>query len=265
MQQHGWDLTVYDEAFLTQSLARRLTVISLSSSKAYLDRLLEDRHEAEVFFRSLSISYSEFFRNPLTFAVLEQLVLPGLVEAMEESRRSELRIWSAGCAAGQEAYSVAILLEEMAAARGRPIPLRIIATDVCEDELARARAGVYDTSAVQNVRLKQLRDHFTRDGETYVVAPRLRERVDFSTYNLLDERSTSPPASIYGDFDLILCSNVLLYYRPKTQGVILSKVRRSLAHCGYFVTGEVESEIVKRAGGFRKVAPPAAVFKKAAG
>ena len=85
--------------------------------------------------------------------------------------------------------------------------------------------------------------------------------MDFSVYDLLDD-GTCPPASIYGGFDLVLCSNVLLYYRPKTQRLILDKVRRSLAPSGYLITGETEREIVAGAGGFRVVAPPATVFQQ---
>jgi chemotaxis protein methyltransferase CheR len=225
-------------------------------------RLSEDRAEAEAFSRSLNITYSEFFRNPLAFALLEQLILPRLLGEVGKSGRSEVRVWSAGCAAGQEAWSVAILLEELAAARERPVTIRIFATDVSETALALARKGVYDPAAVQNIRLKHLRDYFSAQGEAYVVTPRLRARVDFSAYDLLDARSACPPASLYGDFDLILCSNLLFYYRPDLRQHILDKVCRALSPGGYFVSGEAERDIVAKHDGFGHVAPPAAVFQK---
>ena len=255
-------MNCYDETFLKKALHRRLTATSVKTSEEYLGRLECDGAEAEALLRSLRIGHSEFFRNPLTFAVLEQLVLPNLLAAKEMSGRSEIRVWSAGCAAGQEAYSVAILLDELRAAREHPIPFRIIATDICGADLARGRDGVYDRAAVQNVRLKQLQDYFRVEGEAYAVAPRLRQQVDFSTYDLLDERSVCPPASLYGDFDLILCCNVLFYYRPDMRQRILDKVCNALAPNGYFVTGEAERDIVQHAGGCRAVASPAAVFQK---
>ncbi|MEI8190326.1 MAG: CheR family methyltransferase, partial [candidate division NC10 bacterium] len=184
-QAHGRDLSQFDESFLIKSIEKRLAATACGTAAAYLERLADDRAEAEALCDSLRIGYSEFFRDPLTFALLERVVLPALVQ--EKSGGPEIRIWSAGCAAGQEAYSVAILLEELATLRERPVPFRIFATDVSEADLAVARNGVYDHAAVQKVRLRHLRDYFSAKGEIYVVAPRLRDRVDFSTYDLLDE------------------------------------------------------------------------------
>jgi len=262
-QTHGRDVSIYDESFLAKMLARRLGADE--SAAAYLNRLTTDRAEADAFSESLKITYSDFFRNPLTFAILEQLVLPALVEAGEKSGREKIRIWSAGCASGQEAWSVAILLDELLAARGSEVRFQIIATDNSETELAAARSGAYFEDAMQNVRMRHLREYFSREGETCVVQPRLRERVDFSAYDLLDEHSSSPPAGIFGDFDLIFCSNLLFYYSPERRRFILNKVRRDLSPNGYLVTGEAERVIVEQTGGFRAVAPPAAVFQKSDG
>jgi chemotaxis protein methyltransferase CheR len=259
-RMYGQDLVLYDESFLAKSLDKRLAATHTLTVTAYLDYLAENRAEPEELFRSLNITYSEFFRNPLAFALLETAILPKLVE--EKSGRGEIRIWSAGCAAGQEPYSVAILLDELAGARGKPIPFRIFATDHAESELAVARRGVYDYAAVQNVRLKHLRHYFAQHGETFTIAARLRDRMDFSSHDLLDGRNASPPASIYGDFDLVFCSNLLFYYRADIQQLILNQVCRALAPNGYLVTGEAERAIVEKTPGLRVVAPPAAVFQK---
>lgn len=264
-QAQGRDLSLFDEAFLAKSFDRRLSVTSCNSAAAYLQRLREDRAEAEDFFRSLNISYSEFFRDPLAFALLEQVVLPGFVQEKEQAGRSELRVWSAGCAAGQEAWSIAILLEELNAGRERPVPFRIFATDGSDAPLALARTGVYDAAEVQKVRLKHLRKYFTVAGESYQIVPALTDRVDFSAYDLLAEGSSSPAAGIYGDFDLILCCNLLFYYRPEIRQRILDKLCRALCPGGHLVTGEAEREIVAQHEGLRAMAPPAAVFQKRKG
>ena len=133
----GQDLTRYDPAFLAQSLERRLAATGGGSAAAYLARLAEDRGEAAAFYRGLSISHSEFFRTPLTFALLETLVLPAIAAERTRTGRPEVRVWSAGCAGGQEPYSLAILLAELAA------PHRIFASDIAEAELAAAQQGVY--------------------------------------------------------------------------------------------------------------------------
>ncbi len=262
-QAHGHDLSSFDKVFLAKSLERRIGgAVAEEDTAAYLRRLAEDRTEADALRQSLNIGYSEFFRDPLVFALLEKLVLPGLVEAKGKIVPTELRVWSAGCSDGQEAWSVAILLEDLSAAHQRPVPFRIIATDISDAALGSARQGVYDHPAVQNVRVKHLRNYFSAEGAGYVVASRLRERVDFSTYDLLDGRSVCPPVSLYGDFDLILCCNLLFYYRPEIRLKILDKVCRALCPGGYFVTGEAEKDIVAQHDGFCAVASPAAVFQK---
>jgi len=260
-ETHGRDLSVYNESFLATSLEKRRQASACTDTATYLQRLAVDDVEAEAFHRSLRVVYSEFFRNPLAFALLEQLILPGLIEGKDRSG-GEIRIWSAGCAAGQEAWSVAILLDELAAAGAKPVPFRIFATDLSDEDLTLARGGVYSATAVGNVRLRHLNGCFSRQGDAYAVAPRLKERVDFSLYDLLDGTTTSPPAGIYGNFDLVLCSNVLLYYRPEVLRLILNKLWRSLAPGGYLITGETERQMVASVDGFRAVASPAAVFRK---
>jgi chemotaxis protein methyltransferase CheR len=256
------DVSLYDESFLLKSLEKRLQKTSKETPAPYLRYLSENRAEAECFFQSLNIAYSEFFRNQLTFAMLEQIILPRLIEEKAKSTRSELRVWSAGCAEGQEAYSIAMLLDELATKRDTDIPFRIFATDTSEADLASARKGVYDSGTVENVRLKHLRTYFTPQGEAYVIDARLRDRIDFSYYDLLDDGSSCPPTSIFGDFDLVMCCNLLFYYRQDIRQFILSKVRRCLSQNGYFITGEAERGIVERTEGFHVVVVPAAVFQR---
>jgi chemotaxis methyl-accepting protein methylase len=261
---HGRDLSVFNESFRAKSLEKRQQAAACANSATYLQRLAQDAAEAEAFHRSLRVVYSEFFRNPLAFALLEQVILTSLIEGKSRSRGEEIRIWSAGCAAGQEAWSVAMLLDELATAGARPVPHRIFATDLSAGDLDLARRGVYSAAAVDSVRLRHLNSCFSRQGETYAIAARLRDRVDFSLYDLLDSTTTSPPACIYGNFDLVLCSNVLLYYRPEILRLILNKLRRSLAPGGYLITGETERQMVGSVDGFRAVAAHASVFRRIA-
>jgi len=165
------DISVYDEGFLLKSLEKRLAETGAGTLQAYCALLRVKPSEGELFFSSLGISYSEFFRNPLTFSVLEQLVLPALISELERTGRKELRVWSAGCAAGQEAYSLAILLTELAARRGQAFSFRIFATDISETGLAAARAGVYDGAALKNVRLEHLNKYFSRQDGSYALRP----------------------------------------------------------------------------------------------
>jgi len=264
-QAAGCDVSSFDEVFLAKSVARRIAASGAADAAEYGQRLADDRQEAETLLRSLLVCHSEFFREPLSFALLEALVLPELVRRKKQSGQREIRIWSAGCAAGQEAYSVAILLDELVAAREAGISSMVFGTDVSEANVAAARRGEYHPAAMQNVRLRHLDACFLRQGDSYRIASRIRERVDFSIYDLLDTRTNCPPACIFGDFDLVLCSNVMLYYRPEYRRVILGKVSHGLSRGGYFVTSQAEREWVQSASAFRALAPPAAVFEQVGG
>ncbi len=261
-QVHGLDVTVYSETFLAKSVQRRQTATALMRSTHYMKRLSEDPAEAGFLLNSLNVSYSAFFRNPLTFGLLEQVIFPALFAKMEASGQRELRIWSAGCAAGQEAWSVAILLDELSSAQGKPASYRIFATDHSDVELAFARSGVYPADALGNVRLRQLDGYFSRQGGAYAIATCMKEKVEFSRHDLLDQASNSPAESIYGDFDLVLCCNVLYYYRPEIQQMILDKLLRNIATDGYLVTGETERQIVAASEGLAEITPPVSIFQR---
>jgi len=258
---HGLDLSPYEESFLLKSVDRRLQATGLGCVAAYREHVVSDRAEAEVLRDSLRIAYTDFFRDPVAFALLEKQVLPALFAGKEQRGKRSLRVWSAGCATGQEAWSLALLLDELSGGRDQPFSYRIFATDLPGPALAQAASGVYPAEAVGNVRLRHLRGYFSPQGDSYAIVPRLRERVDFSTYDLLDEGSTSPTASIYGDFDLVLCCNLLFYYRPAVRQQVLDKLCRALAPGGYLVTGEAERDMVARQDGLQAVVPLSPVFQ----
>jgi len=258
----GKYISRFDESFLLKSLNKRMIATSTATISGYREYLSEHEGEPEEFIRSLNITYSEFFRNPLTFAVLEQHVLPRLIDEKRESGSAEIRVWSAGCAAGQESYSVAILLDELLTAQKNPLSFRIFGTDISGECLATASRGVYDEAALQNIRLKHIHSCFESLNGMHSVAGRLKRRLEFSFYDLLDERSTSPPGSIYGDFDLIFCCNLLFYYTPEIRQVILNKVIHALSGGGYLVTGEAERAIVEESTGLIELFTMSAIFQK---
>ncbi|MGC8490646.1 MAG: CheR family methyltransferase [Syntrophobacteraceae bacterium] len=263
LQDRGKDISVFDETFLMQSVRKRLTANGVGSLALYTEVLKANAEEAALLWGSINISYSEFFRNPFTFFLIEQLVLPALIEKMRQNARPEIRIWSAGCAAGQEAYSLAILVEDLAEKGADASAFRIFATDHSQSAVAFAQHGVYDPAALRNVRLKHIQKYFREEREYYRIADRLKARIDFSVHNLLDDCSICPPASIYGDFDLIFCSNLLFYYRPDIRKEILAKLCKVLLPGGYLITDSAEIQIAKTVTGFRSIAPmTSAVFQR---
>lgn len=252
------DLTIYDEAFLVKTLRRRMAAININQSD-YVLYLQKNRDEAESLVGSFQISYSQFFRNGLTFAVLEQLVLPQLLSHKPEN--GEIRVWSAGCSTGQEAYSIAILLEELLISSSKPMRFRIFATDLSSEALDTARTGVYDEDSLSNVRMKYIKRYFSKMGAAYQVVPGLTEKIVFSQYDLLDAHSTNPPDSIYGDFDMIFCCNLLFYYQTPVRRSIVKKLKRSLAEGGFLITGEAESLFMGNDQNLKMLSASAPVFQ----
>ena len=313
MRSHGIDVSKYDESFLDKSLQKRITETHCGSLEKYCSFLEQDNKEIKILSDSLHVNYSEFFRNTLTFAVLERIVLPGMGRRQEggrigesenppslrsyggrsrrigvgeglwnagnlpasgkgkdcqqvaggpvRRRRKELRIWSAACAGGQEAYSLAILLEELKNGDSEKFNYRIFATDQDEAQVNEARKGEYPAAALNNLSLKRANQWFIRHGEKYTVKPGLKENMEFSVFDLFSENLSSPPGSIFGDFDLVFCANLLFYYKDKYRKTILDKTGNCLADGGFLVVGEIEREILMNYG-YREVFPQSGVFKK---
>jgi chemotaxis protein methyltransferase CheR len=260
---YGVDISKYDETFLMQIVGKRIAATETKNMPDYFRFMLENPEETSTLLGSMNITYTEFFRNPLTFAHLEQWILPSLLEAKSEN--NELRIWSAGCSSGQEAYSIAILIENMYACRSKKCRYRIIATDISESALMQARKAEYNEVDIQKIRIKDLNDFFVRVGENYTVCDRLKQHVGFYTYDLLDQRSSYPQESIFGNFDLVVCSNLLFYYKPEYQRVIVNKLMNSMDKQGFLLVGEAERQIFKRFKGLYQVVPPSPIYKQRRG
>lgn len=259
-EMYGADVSRYDDTFLEMSLSKRLSVAGCYSLMDYRHHLGEKPNEATSFVDSLNISFSEFFRNTLTFAYLEQIILPVLVERKKKELDKEIRIWSAACAAGQEAYSIAMLWDELLATTKETLACRIFATDSNAQEIAIAQKGLYQEASLQKVSLGRVKTYFSRKNDIFTLVPEIKKQVDFSLFNLLDKELMSPQASIYGEFDLILCCNLLFYYKPEYRKLILDKISNNLAPDGYLITGETEREIVRDAN-YQEVFVNSAIFK----
>lgn len=245
---HCIDISKYDETFLWKSLQKRMEANNLLSVEEYYTLLEVSKEEGKYFLAALQIGYSSFFRNPLTFAVLERLIFPEIVFNKVNSKRKEIRIWSAACAAGQEVYSIAILLEELNRGIADPFRYRIFATDYSESLIHDALKGEYSAYALNNLGLKRVGEWFLKQGEIYTVKPELKTNIEFSHFDLLDEHLSCPSTSIFGDFDLVFCANLLFYYTKDCQQKILEKLLNCLSSRGYLITGEAEREIIMDRG-----------------
>ncbi len=254
------DLSNFDETFLSTLVRNRLSLLGLKSIYDYILLVNSNQHERDNFIKSLNITYTEFFRNSLTFSYLKQFIMPLIIERKKVLRENEVRVWSAACSSGQEPYSVSMLFEDINQDFKKDVSCRIFATDINELELIKARKGTYSLPALSNVSLKQFDKYFVKDRDSAIISEIIRNSVDFSFFDLLSEYNSCPPASIYGNFDIVFCSNLLFYYKSDYRRLILDKVQQGLNIDGYLVTGESEREILLKYG-FKEIYPYSSIFQ----
>jgi chemotaxis methyl-accepting protein methylase len=228
----------------------------------YTEILADNHGELNSLQECLTITYSEFFRSPLIFALLEQVVFPKIITRKEKSGLSHIRIWSAGCASGQEPFSLAILLSDLLIKRSYRINWNIFATDISENELKFAMKGEYSSASLENLRKRHLDNYFSAHGNMYLINKGIREHINFSPHNLLDGESISPPQSIFGDFDIIVCCNVLLYYKDDIQRAIVDKFYKSLTDQGYLIVGDEETGLFRLNNNFAPAFSASSIYIK---
>jgi chemotaxis protein methyltransferase CheR len=256
---HGIDVSMYEDSFIDKSIRQFMQKHGCQRIEEFEQVLSINKKEAIRFEDSLCVSYSEFFRDALAFALLGRVIIPGLLYRNKQKHHNTLRIWSAACAAGQETYSLAIVLEELKNDKNN-IGYRIFGTDKHQEQIILAKSGHYDADALGNVTQKQLNKWFTQEGDGYSVIPELKKNIEFSVFDLLDINYCSPPESIYGDFDIVMCANLLFYYKAGHRKLIIEKIKNSLNKNGVVVTGECEKDILLNYG-FREVYPHAPILK----
>jgi two-component system CheB/CheR fusion protein len=226
------DFRHYKRATVLRRIERRLQVNSLPDLPAYRDYLREHPQEAKPLLQDMLISVTNFFRDPEAFEALEREVLPSLLE----NRPSDepLRVWVAGCATGEEAYSLTMLLREQMALRHSTPELQVFATDIDERAIGYARNALYPASILADVSPGRLRQFFIREQDQYRVVKAVREKVLFAEHNVLRD----PP---FSRMDLICCRNLLIYLDRDAQSRILEMFRFALKPGGYLFLGTSES------------------------
>ncbi|MDO9405787.1 MAG: CheR family methyltransferase [Polaromonas sp.] len=226
------DFRHYKRATVLRRIERRLQVRSLPDLPAYRDFLRENPDEAKPLLQDMLISVTNFFRDRDAFDALERNVLPALLEG--RSQEDPLRIWVAGCATGEEAYSVSMLLREQTEGRALAPDFQVFATDIDENAIAAGRAGLYPEGIVTDVTPGRVRQYFTKEQGQYRVAKYVREKVLFALHNVLRD----PP---FSRLDLICCRNLLIYLDREAQSRILEMFRFALKPGGYLFLGTSES------------------------
>jgi two-component system CheB/CheR fusion protein len=229
----GIDFSSYKSATIVRRLRGRMGATSSASLADYARYLDRDPKEFARLTSSMLIKVTEFFRDPKVFTYLRDRTLPALIDQAQSAGR-ELRVWSAGCSSGEEAYSLAITIAEALGDEPHPVDVRVFATDVDSTAIAFARRGVYPPGALKNVPPVILTRYFVKSAGAYEVVKPLRAMMTFGEHDL-GARAPFPR------IDLVLCRNVLIYFTPAMQRVALETFAFSLRENGLLVLGPSET------------------------
>ncbi len=227
----GHDFSLYKDNTTRRRIERRMNVHQVDTAKKYLDLLQNHPGEVDLLFKELLIGVTSFFRDPEAFEALSG-VLSDLIAERPEGY--VLRTWVAGCATGEEAYSIAILLRETMEKLKKSLSVQIFATDLDEAAIDVARAGIYPLGIANDVSPERLARFFTQENETYRVTNDIREMVVFAQQNVIAD----PP---FTKVDLLSCRNLLIYLNNKLQSRLLPLFHYALRPGGILFLGPSES------------------------
>jgi two-component system, chemotaxis family, CheB/CheR fusion protein len=230
--QFGIDFSLYKMSTVARRIQRRVDLLRVDSITAYVEQLHADPDELNTLYQDLLIGVTQFFRDPEAFDTLEREVIPQILDRVPPAQ--ELRLWIAGCATGEEPYSLAMLFYEQLAARGRPINMKILATDVHPASLEFASAGIYGDDQLANVSPVRLERFFTRRSSGYQISQELRQLIVFARHNVLKDAP-------FTKMNFISCRNMLIYLQPQAQRTVLSLFHFGLSSGGVLFMGASES------------------------
>jgi two-component system CheB/CheR fusion protein len=223
---HGYKINTF-----LRRVQRRMQVVQLATIDDYVKRLKKDRDEVHHLFQDLLIGVTQFFRDPAEFDLLEK-ELPKLFEG--KGPEDQFRVWVLGCATGEEAYSIGILIAEYLADVATPPHVQIFATDLDARALGVARAGRYSNTIADQVRPDRLARWFVKEGDTYCIAKELREMCIFSPHNLVKDAP-------FSRIDLLSCRNLLIYLNADLQDRVIPIFHFSLRPGGILFLGSSEN------------------------
>ena len=230
--RRGVDFTYYKQSTLKRRIVRRMALMKMEKPADYLAFLRENKTEQDALYNDMLISVTQFFRDPQSFELLCNTLFPALVS--KKAYNEPLRIWIAGCATGEEAYSMAICLQEQLGDKAAAMKIQIFATDISEIAIAKARTGIYRPTELEGVSLSRLQQFFTKLDGSYQVNKVIRDMCVFAHHNLLKD----PP---FSKIDLVSCRNVLIYLEPVLQKKALTTFHYSLNEDGFLMLGKSET------------------------
>ncbi len=228
-----YDFRPYRKPMVLRRILRRMGINQIDTMPQYLEFLQKQPEEITSLYKDLLISVTAFFRDPDAYQILEQQVIPAIIARHQTDL--PIRVWVAGCATGEEAYSIAMLIWEAMEAAKLTVKVQVFASDIDADSIEVARTGVYPASIAVDVSPDRLRKFFVMlDDQHYQINKELRELVVFSNQNLIGDAP-------FSKLDLISCRNLLIYLEPEMQHNVLSLFHFALVAGGYLFLGPSEA------------------------
>ena len=228
----GHDFSNYKRATMLRRIERRLGIKELSGLPDYAEYMRANRDEGQALLKDLLISVTNFFRDSKSIEAVAKKILPAIFARKTEN--DHVRVWVAGCATGEEAYSLAMILNEVSSHLQKDVPIQLFGTDLDAEAISIAREGFYSEAEVADVSPERLQRFFLRGHDGYRVRRELREQVLFTVHNVIKD----PP---FSHLDLISCRNLLIYLNRSAQNRVLEVMHFALNPTGYLFLGASES------------------------
>jgi len=227
----GVDFTHYRQTTILRRIQRRMVVHKIEKIDEYVKYLQTNPAEIKALYQDMLINVTSFFRNPKVFDALKAQVFPAIVK--NHSPEASLRIWTPGCASGEETYSLAIALLEFLGDKASQIHIQFFGTDISESSISKARSGLYPENIQGDVSSERLRRFFTKVDGGYRISKSIRDMCIFAQHNVLSD----PP---FSQMDLICCRNLLIYLEPVLQNRVIALFHYATRPSGFLVLGTSE-------------------------
>jgi len=219
----------YKESYLKRRIESRMRMNKITKYNEYNILIKKDNEELEKLRNALTINVTKFFRDPTVFEVIRREIVPDIIE-----KKKKIKIWCAGCATGEEPYTLAIIIYEYLALK-KDVDVTILATDLDLEAIKKAKEGIYDKRNLENVSKMQLKKHFTElENGKFAINEHIKKMVKFSKHDLM----SGSPAGRF--MDVVSCRNVTIYFTENQKNTLSKEFHEALSNNGYYIIGKTE-------------------------
>jgi chemotaxis protein methyltransferase CheR len=249
------DFSQYKKSSLIRRINSRIQKVGCHDYSEYIVYLNANPEEYDELINAITVNVTEFFRNQEVFKELKDQVFPEIIKNKRIRKEKNIRVWSAGSSFGEEAYSLAILANEVLGNDMKDFRFRIYGTDIDSNCVLRAKKGLYQKEALRNVNKWQINKFFSENKNGYEISDELKDIVVFKKHDLISDEYLKL-------MDLVLCRNVLIYFNKSLQELVLSKFYNSLKNSGYLILGKVETLRVFKINKFKVINNRERIYQK---